>query len=63
MPKEKPYTLDQFVAEMKQDLERFAISWRKQNAKKPEHWPMEMNVGDWYDQFLMFEQSGDPGED
>lgn len=52
-------TLEEFIAEMKKDIDKFEVNWRKQNVAKPEHWPMEMNEGDWYEQFLMFEASGE----
>lgn len=58
MPQPKP-TLEDFVAEMKADVDRFATNWRKNHAATPEEWPMQMDGGDWYDQFLMFESSGD----
>ena len=58
MPEPQP-TLEAFVAIMKADIDRFAANWRAQHAAKPEEWPLQMNEGDWYDQFLMYESSGE----
>jgi hypothetical protein len=56
---DKPQTLDEFVAEMKKDIETFEANWRKQNKVEPGGWPLEMGGGDWYDQFVLFEATGD----
>lgn len=55
----KPQTLDDFVAEMRKDIDTFEANWRRQHAENPKHWPMELGGGDWYEQFMMFESSGD----
>jgi len=47
-------TLDEFVAEMQKDVERFRANWVENHGKTPKQWPMTMRAGDWYDQFLMF---------
>lgn len=46
-------TLDEFVAEMKREMDEFQANWKAQHAKDPEKWPMKMAAGDWYDQLLM----------
>jgi hypothetical protein len=59
-PKEKDgrfkmKTLDEFIAEVKETLERFEEDWRKNHKENPEHYPLELNednAGLWWE-FLM----------
>lgn len=48
-------TLDDFVEEMKKDLDKFAANWREENKVTPENWPLEMGGPDWYEHFSLFE--------
>lgn len=50
-------SLDQFVAEVKADIEAFAERWRKDHAESPETYPMELpddNAGLWSEFFMEF---------
>lgn len=50
-------TLDEFKASLEGDIETFVTDWKLSHANPhndPEHWPLEMDEGDWYDQFLMW---------
>lgn len=49
-------SLDEFVAEQKAELDRFAAEWRKNQAKDPEHWPERMAPGEWDEQLRAFEE-------
>lgn len=51
-------SLDEFITESRQDVERFRLHWLKQHDAKPEHFPTEMNPGDWFDQFITFLSNG-----
>lgn len=51
-------TLDQYVQQLKKDVEEFEAMWRKNHATRPQEWPLSMGEGDWYEQFLMFESTG-----
>jgi hypothetical protein len=48
-------TLDEFIKSMKQDLDAFRANWKEQQSEVPEHFPNDLDEGDWYDQFLTFE--------
>lgn len=43
-----------FIQECKDDVERFEAHWRLMHQQQPKNYPMKMNPGDWYDQFLAF---------
>jgi len=67
---DKGLSLDDFVAELRRDVDAFEKWWREQNAKNPEHFEMafpEDNSGLWFEQFLYFmteggsEREEDPG--
>ena len=54
-------TLDEFVEELKGDINRFQMHWRDQAAKHPKNWPMEFdadNEGGWWEQFQAFVDQG-----
>lgn len=48
-------TLEEFVAEMRADLDKFEKSWRENNAVSPESYPMKLLSGDWLEQFTLFD--------
>lgn len=59
--KTKGQTLDEFVAELRRDVDAFEKWWREQNSKNPEHFEMsfpEENSGIWFEQFLYFMTEG-----
>ena len=48
-------TLDQFVADVKSDIEGFANEYRAHHAANPEHYPLELpadNAGLWLEFFV-----------
>ncbi len=48
-------SLDQFVAEVKNDIEGFATEYRAQHATNPEHYPLTLssdNAGLWLEFFV-----------
>jgi len=53
--------LEAFVKEVRDDVLRFERYWVQQHKKKPEQYPMEMNSGDWNEQFLAFLETEKPG--
>ena len=52
-------TIEDFVASIRGDIAKFEANWKAQAKVDPKNWPAVMNEGDWYDQFLIFEASGD----
>lgn len=53
--------LDQFIAEVKADIEGFAAEYRKQHAANPEHYPLELgddNEGLWAEFFMDYMTRG-----
>lgn len=44
--------LEHFVAELRQDANRFERYWLRQHKEKPERFPMAMGGGEWWEQFL-----------
>jgi len=44
----------EFETEIKNELENFFKFWYENNKKKPEHFPLEMGYGDWFEQFIFF---------
>lgn len=47
-------TLDEFVKESHEDIERFLKMWRDGQKENHEMFPDTMNPGDWFDQFMGF---------
>ena len=45
-------TLDEFEKEMMGEVVEFFENWRKENKKDPDMFPMEMDQGNWDEQFL-----------
>jgi len=46
----------EFVLVTQQELEEFKIWWGKENKKNPTQFPLELNEGDWYEQFITYQQ-------
>jgi len=44
-------TLQEFVEDSKKRLENFRWEWSVGNEKHPEHFPIDLPVGNWDDQF------------
>jgi hypothetical protein len=48
-------SLEQFVAELKANVDEFSIDYLKGNAANPEHYPLELggdNAGLWFELFI-----------
>ena len=46
-------TFEQYLIELRRDVEHFEVYWRDNNAAMPEEFPMDMEAGDWDEQFLL----------
>lgn len=55
----KTTTLEEFLAEMRGDIDKFETYWKKEAAAEPSGWPMTMSSGDWFEQFIAFESRED----
>jgi len=52
-------TLDRFLSEMAEDIERFRQYWVENHMEDPNGFPMEMsadNAGAWFEQFECFRE-------
>jgi len=45
-------TLDEFAQDLDATLIDFIGVWRLNHEKMPDQWPMEMDAGEWWEQFL-----------
>ena len=46
--------LKDFIESEQNDLERFKEYWERMNNKNPEHFPMDMVQGEWFEQYIAF---------
>ena len=49
--------LNEFLDEMRMELNQFELFWKEENKKDPETFPMKFdknNVGIWFEQFMIF---------
>jgi len=54
----------EFEREAKKLLKKFLAVWAKEHEKRPQEFPKEMDLGEWWDQFDAFGNSpADPQED
>ena len=53
------YTVEQFVKLEKEHLDRFAQEWNKKLSIKESGYPERMQLGDWDEQFLMWDDHTD----
>ena len=44
--------LNEYVTSLQERLKKFQALWEKMNSENPDHWPAEMNEGDWDEQFI-----------
>ena len=44
-------TLREWIEEQKAELEQFATMWERNADTDPSNWPMNMEPGDWDEQF------------
>jgi hypothetical protein len=56
-------TLDEFLAEARQNIVDFEVYWRKEHAEKPDDFPLELsddNDGTWWEMLNGFDaEDGD----
>lgn len=45
-------TLDEFEADLLKEAKEFVQKWRDGNERLPDEWPLEMNDGEWWEQYL-----------
>ena len=48
--------IQEFQSSLENDVERFFTYYKGMNVKFPKEWPLTMKEGDWYEQFLMWQQ-------
>jgi hypothetical protein len=56
-PKKKTQSLDEFIADLKEDIKKFEADYRKHHAVEPDHYPLEFplnNSGLWFEFFTDF---------
>lgn len=53
--------LELFVRDLRNDVLRFERYWVKMNKQEPAAFPMFMGSGDWFEQFLSFVTTEEPG--
>lgn len=54
-------SIDDFMAELRADVDKFETDYRKKAEENPEHYPLEMkdgNEGMWFECFLTYAQTG-----
>lgn len=51
-------TLDEFVLQATADLVKFRREWQDGIAEDPDIWPESMPEGDWYAQFIEWDDDG-----
>ena len=47
-------TLQEFVEDSKKQLENFRWEWSVGNEKHPEHYPLDLSIDEWDEQFSLF---------
>ena len=45
-------TLNEFEQELMGEVQEFAKQWRDEHTEAPDEWPLNMNEGDWFEQFI-----------
>ena len=51
-------TLEEFVADLREEVGAFKDFWLEQHKVKPEEWPLHMeddNEGGWWEQFIAYQ--------
>jgi hypothetical protein len=46
--------LDDFLEQLREDVGGFARMWMEGRHKDPDLYPMELEPGDWFDQYIIF---------
>lgn len=47
-------TLEEFEKKLREDMDRFGDMYRKGQRTQPDAFAVTMEEGDWYEQFVMF---------
>ncbi len=47
--------LSEFKREMIEDLTKFTVEWLEWNVENPHGWPLDMELGDWYEHFAIYQ--------
>ena len=50
---------EDFIVELQQEVEGFELYWKESRKISPKEFPMELNLGDWNEQFNIFLEIGD----
>ncbi len=45
---------EEFITEIEDEVIKFKEYWVKNNQENPEHYPLELMSGDWFEQFMFF---------
>lgn len=51
--------LTKFIAEEQVELAKFERWWREEHSKNPDHFPLTMAPGEWWEQFMMWCETGE----
>ena len=46
-------TLDEFIKEMHEDIEKFKKSWIENNRKNEYYFPNKLEPGEWFEMFMI----------
>lgn len=49
-------TLEEFLAEERARLDRFAASWREEAARQPDRYPLDLEPSDWDEALMTFSE-------
>lgn len=51
-------SLDEFIEEQKESLEIFRRKWLEKHSVRPEEYPIKLEGGSWWEQYMIFETGG-----
>lgn len=49
-------TLEEFAELLRESVDAFEKYYRVEAENNPEFWPQDMEAGDWFDQFMLWEE-------
>lgn len=49
-------TLDEYIVQLKNDVEDFEKYWNARSKGNPKHFPSQMYLADWDEQFMIFHE-------
>ena len=56
---ERNQTLDDACAELHRMVDAFKARWLREHTPNPEHYPMRLSDGEWFENFLAAATGGD----